>query len=53
VQNWITEVFTGLTLILAVALAAVLSKERKAKGSTAHPGNAAPSSTAEETRTPA
>lgn len=31
VQNWITEVFTGLTLILAVALAAVLSKERKAK----------------------
>ena len=34
VQNWITEVFTGLTLILAVALAAILSKERKAKRST-------------------
>ena len=31
VANWINEVFTGLTLILAVALAAVLSKERKAK----------------------
>jgi ribose transport system permease protein len=34
VQNWITEVFTGLTLILAVALAAILSKERKANRST-------------------
>ena len=33
VSNWITEVFTGATLILAVALAAVLSKERKAKRS--------------------
>lgn len=43
VQNWITEVFTGLTLILAVALAAVLSKERKAKRS----------STIEQTRNPA
>ncbi len=43
VQNWITEVFTGLTLILAVALAAVLSKERKAKRSTS----------TEETRNPA
>jgi ribose transport system permease protein len=43
VQNWITEVFTGLTLILAVALAAVLSKERKAKRST----------TTEQTRNPA
>lgn len=43
VQNWITEVFTGLTLILAVALAAVLSKERKAKRSTS----------TEQTRNPA
>jgi ribose transport system permease protein len=43
VQNWITEVFTGLTLILAVALAAVLSKERKAKRSTS----------TDETRNPA
>ena len=43
VQNWITEVFTGLTLILAVALAAILSKERKAKRSTS----------TEQTRNPA
>lgn len=43
VQNWITEVFTGLTLILAVALAAILSKERKAKRS----------SSVEQTRNPA
>jgi ribose transport system permease protein len=48
VQNWITEVFTGMTLILAVALAAVLSKERKAKRPTA-----APTSSAEQTRNPA
>ncbi|HET6817131.1 MAG TPA: ABC transporter permease [Mycobacteriales bacterium] len=34
VANWINEVFTGLTLILAVALAAVLNKERKAKRAT-------------------
>jgi ribose transport system permease protein len=47
VDNWITEVFTGLTLILAVALAAVLSKERKAKRTT----TTAPS--AEQTRNPA
>jgi ribose transport system permease protein len=46
VQNWITEVFTGMTLILAVALAAVLSKERKAKRPTAEPS-------AEQTRNPA
>ncbi|GAC1444992.1 MAG: ribose ABC transporter permease [Mycobacteriales bacterium] len=31
VQNWINQVFTGLSLVLAIALAAVLSKERKAK----------------------
>ena len=47
VQNWITEVFTGATLILAVALVAVLSKERKAKRPTASP------SSAEQTRNPA
>jgi ribose transport system permease protein len=37
VANWINEVFTGLTLILAVALAAVLHKERKGKRATAAP----------------
>jgi ribose transport system permease protein len=37
VANWINEVFTGLTLILAVALAAVLSRERKAKRAPATP----------------
>jgi ribose transport system permease protein len=47
VANWINEVFTGLTLILAVALAAVLNKERKAKRATG------PSSSAEQTRNPA
>jgi ribose transport system permease protein len=47
VSNWITEVFTGATLILAVALVAVLSKERKAKRPTASP------SSAEQTRNPA
>jgi ribose transport system permease protein len=31
VANWINEMFTGLSLIFAIALAAVLSKERKAK----------------------
>jgi ribose transport system permease protein len=46
VANWINEVFTGLTLILAVALAAVLNKERKAKRST----GTGPS--AEQTRNP-
>jgi ribose transport system permease protein len=38
VENWINQVFTGLTLILAVALAAVLSKERKAKSRPASAG---------------
>ena len=47
VANWINEVFTGLTLILAVALAAVLNKERKAKRAT----ETTPS--AEQTRNPA
>lgn len=47
VANWINEVFTGLTLILAVALAAVLNKERKAKRATG------PSPSAEQTRNPA
>jgi ribose transport system permease protein len=37
VNNWINEVFTGLTLILAVAVAAVLHKERKPKRATASP----------------
>lgn len=46
VDNWINELFTGLTLILAIALAAVLSKERKTKRSQS------PSS-AEKTRNPA
>ena len=49
VENWINQVFTGLTLILAVALAAVLSKERKAKRST----SAASAPSAEQTRNPA
>jgi ribose transport system permease protein len=31
VANWINELFTGLSLIFAIALAAVLSKERKAR----------------------
>jgi ribose transport system permease protein len=35
VQNWINEVFTGLTLIFAIAIAAILSKERKTKRQTA------------------
>jgi ribose transport system permease protein len=47
VQNWINEMFTGVSLIFAIALAAVLSKERKSKRSTA------PSSSAEQTRNPA
>ena len=47
VANWINEVFTGLTLILAVALAAVLNKERKAKRATG------PTPSAEQTRTAA
>jgi ribose transport system permease protein len=46
VNNWINEVFTGLTLILAVALAAVLHKERKGKRAAATPS-------AEEKRTAA
>jgi ribose transport system permease protein len=35
VANWINEMFTGLSLIFAIALAAVLSKESKAKRSSA------------------
>jgi len=46
-QGWSAELFTGATLILAVALVAVLSKERKAKRPTASP------SSAEQTRNPA
>jgi ribose transport system permease protein len=46
-QGWSAELFTGLTLILAVALVAVLNKERKAKRPTASP------SSAEQTRNPA
>ncbi|HEU5034818.1 MAG TPA: ABC transporter permease, partial [Mycobacteriales bacterium] len=60
VQNWINQVFTGLTLILAVALAAVLSKERKARHGPAAAGATAPEltdnsppRTTEETRNPA
>lgn len=49
VQNWINQVFTGLTLILAVALAAVLSKERKAKRRPSAPIT----SSTEQTRNPA
>ena len=52
VENWINQVFTGLTLILAVALAAVLSKERRTKASTA-PASSGSSSATKETRTPA
>jgi ribose transport system permease protein len=53
VQNWINQVFTGLTLILAVALAAVLSKERRTKASSAPGAAASASGSTEETRTPA
>ena len=31
VANWINELFTGLSLIFAIALAAVLQKDRKVK----------------------
>jgi ribose transport system permease protein len=31
VANWINELFTGLSLVFAIALAAVLAKERKVK----------------------
>jgi ribose transport system permease protein len=34
VANWINELFTGLSLIFAIALAAVLQKDRKIKRST-------------------
>ena len=34
VDNWINEMFTGLSLIFAIALAAVLSKERTVKNKT-------------------
>jgi ribose transport system permease protein len=50
-QGWSAELFTGLTLILAVALVAVLNKERKAKRTTTEAP--APTSAAEQTRTPA
>jgi ribose transport system permease protein len=55
VENWINQVFTGLTLILAVALAAVLSKERRrTKASSPTETTASPSETdATETRTSA
>jgi ribose transport system permease protein len=53
VENWINQVFTGLTLILAVALAAVLSKERRAKASGRPASSGSPSAAAGETRTPA
>ena len=33
VANWINELFTGLSLIFAIALAAVLAKEPKVKRS--------------------
>ncbi|GAC1445508.1 MAG: ribose ABC transporter permease [Mycobacteriales bacterium] len=33
VQNWINQVFTGLSLVLAIALAALLSRERKPRRS--------------------
>ena len=45
VANWINEMFTGLSLIFAIALAAVFHKERKAKRATS------PSS--DQTRKPA
>ena len=35
--NWINEVFTGLSLIFAIALAAVLAKEPKVKRSSSEP----------------
>ena len=37
VANWINELFTGLSLVFAIALAAVLSKERKVRQRTAVP----------------
>lgn len=48
VANWINEVFTGLSLIFAIALAAVLSKERTVKRT-----RATTEETPEQTRTPA
>ena len=53
VENWINQVFTGLTLILAVALAAVLSKERRTKASGARASSGSPSALTAETRNPA
>ena len=54
VQNWINEVFTGLSLIFAVALAAVLSKERKPKRPIAAQSTSGQTPTsAEQTRNPA
>ena len=37
VANWINELFTGLSLIFAIALAAVLAKEPKVKRSSSEP----------------
>jgi ribose transport system permease protein len=46
VANWINQVFTGATLILAVVLVAVLAKERKTKRNPASSTTAATSSPA-------
>jgi len=48
VANWINELFTGLSLIFAIALAAVLSKPRKARQRTTEPSS--PKTPAEKTR---
>jgi ribose transport system permease protein len=48
VQNWVSEVFTGATLILAVALAAVLSiagKGKRSAGATSTAGGTAAAET--------
>lgn len=50
VANWINEMFTGVSLIFAIALAAVLSKERKAARSTTTPSSTESVADAEQTR---
>jgi ribose/xylose/arabinose/galactoside ABC-type transport system permease subunit len=42
VANWISDVFTGLALVLAVAFAGVMSRPRKAKPAAAAEAAAPP-----------
>lgn len=50
VANWINEMFTGVSLIFAIAVAAVLSKERRAARSTSSPSPTESVADAEKTR---